>query len=133
MSAGWFIAGLLVGVAVGQNAAKADGIAAYLLQPDVPPCATPIQTEAQFNAQVIGDPSGLYPMYLGLRLLNCGDAPANLYDVAWYTPGGPRFYWDQPPPLPPSPVPLPPTGVLLAWALTMSFGIGFDSERRNPA
>lgn len=97
--------------------AHADGIATMLM-PDVAPCDIAVQTQEQFERTVIGDPAGLYTIYLGLHVLNCGPI-ANPYDVANYVPGDKLYYWDQPPLLPhvPAPVPLPASAILLLTAI----------------
>ena len=97
--------------------ASADGIATMLM-PDVAPCDMAVQTQEQFESMVIGDPAGLYTLYLGLHVLNCGPI-ANPYDVASYVPGDPLYHWDQPPLLPhvPAPVPLPASAILLTTAI----------------
>ena len=86
---------------------RADGIADALMAPYTDPCFEAVLSEPQFNASVIGDATGLYPLYMERRDARCGHVPT-LDEVAMltYVPRDPVYHWDIPPLLP-SPVPLP--------------------------
>jgi len=93
--------------------ARADGITAAMLGPDV---FLPCLTQAQVEATAHGDREA-WPLYQLLNNERCGFA----VDLASnYVPGHPRFYWDDPKPLPhqPSPVSLPAAGWMMLAALT---------------
>ena len=85
----------------------ADSIASALMAPYTDPCLDAVLSEPQFNASVIGDATGLYPLYIERRDARCGHIPS-LDEVAMltYVPRDPVYHWDIPPLLP-SPVPLP--------------------------
>lgn len=77
------------------------------------------QTEAEFNAMVIGPRVGLYPLYLQLNAALCAK-PALSYEVVNYVPNDPDFHFAVPRPMPPqpvAPVPLPAGGGMLLAAL----------------
>ena len=98
---------LAIILAVFGRPSHADGIADALMAPYTDPCLDTVLSEPQFNASVIGDATGLYPLYIERRDARCGHIPS-LDEVAMltYVPRDPVYHWDIPPLLP-SPVPLP--------------------------
>ena len=109
---------LAIILAVFGRPSHADGIADALMAPYTDPCLDTVLSEPQFNASVIGDVTGLYPLYMKRRDARCGHMPT-LDEVAMlsYVPRNPLFYWDQPPLL--SPVPLPGAGWMMLAALLL--------------
>ena len=109
---------LAIILAVFGRPSHADGIADALMAPYTDPCLDTVLSEPQFNASVIGDVTGLYPLYMERRDARCGHMPT-LDEVAMlsYVPRNPLFYLDQPPLL--SPVPLPGAGWMMLAALLL--------------
>ena len=105
--------------AVFGHPSHADSIADALMAPYTDPCLDAVLSQSQFNASVIGDATGLYPLYMERRESRCGHIPT-LDEVAMlaYVPRDAVFHWDQPPLLP-SPVPLPGAGLMMLAALLL--------------
>lgn len=98
------------------SSARADGIVEFLAPPD--PCWDSIFAIEEEDVIAQQDRVDFL----------CGTIPTVVALDQNYTPGHDKYYWDEPPLLPPAPIPLPAAGWMMVTALLILAGF-----RKNAA